>query len=122
MNSQVSDRGIGDELDRSLAQFFFEVGYSACFADAMVANNRKPPFKLTDALVERAWRIAGEAYEEPAEFDAKLAMTNAAPELYEALEVARGILETLAEDNMSPDLADAQEQIDAALIKAGRDQ
>lgn len=73
-------------LDRSVAQFFFEIGYAACWADAFIQNDQKPPFHLTDAIIERAWQTSYESYEEPAEFDAKLAIANAAPELLEALE------------------------------------
>lgn len=123
---------MADEPDnRSLAQFFFEVGYGACLADAMVRNDMKPPFDLTDEIVEHAWQIAGEAYETPAEFDAKLAMTNAAPELYGALESwdrvhAEMIAHKAHEAEAVPELIerwaklqiDAMEKTSSALSKA----
>ena len=59
-------------LDRSIEQFFFEVGYVACFADAFIKND-VVPFELTDAIIERAWAIAPEAHEDGAEFDRYLA-------------------------------------------------
>lgn len=54
--------------DRSPAQFFFEIGFGACLAEAFVRNETFP-FTVTDEIVERAWAIAGEAHEDPAEFD-----------------------------------------------------
>jgi hypothetical protein len=66
-------------LDRSPAQFFFEVGYGACWAEAFVKSAGSPPFTLTDAIVERAWDIAGEAHDDPEEFDRYLAIANALP-------------------------------------------
>lgn len=74
--------------ERSLAQFFFEIGYGACWAEAFIRSDGKPPFALTDAIVERAWEIAGEAHDEPAEFDSKRAMAEAAPAMRAALEAA----------------------------------
>lgn len=66
------------ELERSPAQFFFEVGYGACFAEVLIRNGMHAPFDLTDAVVEHAWDIAGEAYEVPEEFDRYLELANAA--------------------------------------------
>lgn len=67
----------GESDERTPAQFFFEVGYGACWAESYVRTDGKPPFTLTDATVERAWAIAGEAHDDPAEFDAYLARANA---------------------------------------------
>ena len=85
-----------DELGRTLAQFFFEIGYGACFADVMVANDMEPPFDLLDQIIERAWTISGESYEDPQEFDQKLALTEAAPDLLEALETFAAIFDPAA--------------------------
>jgi hypothetical protein len=64
--------------ERTLAQFFFEVGYGACFADAYIRNGNVVPFQMTDAIVERAWEIAAEAHEDPEEFDRYLALADSA--------------------------------------------
>lgn len=72
--------------DRSPAQFFFEVGYGACWAEAFVRNDSTPPFPLTDAIVERAWAVAGEAHDDPEEFDHHHRLAASAPALLEALE------------------------------------
>lgn len=71
--------------DRTLAQFFFELGYGACWAEAAIRNGEKPPFDLTDAVIERAWAITPETYDDHAEFDEKLGLVDAAPELLDAL-------------------------------------
>jgi len=64
--------------ERAPAQFFFEVGFGAAYAQALIANDMKPPFALTDAVVEHAWDIAGEAHDDPEEFDRYLALANRA--------------------------------------------
>lgn len=64
------------ELDRSPAQFFFEIGFAACWAEAFIRAGEKPPFELTDALIEHAWSIAGEAHDDHEEFDRYLALAN----------------------------------------------
>jgi hypothetical protein len=64
------------ELNRTPAQFFFEIGFGAAFAEAVVRNGGVPPFEFSDAVVERAWAIAGEAHDDPAEFDRYLALAN----------------------------------------------
>jgi hypothetical protein len=64
-------------LDRTPAQFFFEIGFAACLAQAYIANG-KMPFEVSDALIERAWDIAGEAHHDPEEFDRYLALADAA--------------------------------------------
>ena len=61
--------------ERSPAQFFFEMGFGACYAEAMVRNGHQPPFPLTDEMIERQWAISQEAYDDPAELDAMLART-----------------------------------------------
>lgn len=77
---------------RTLAQFFFEVGFGACWAEAYVQNGEQEPFPLTDALVERAWEIAGEAHDDPAEFAGKLALANTDASLLEVLKEAISVL------------------------------
>lgn len=69
------------ELVRAPAQFFYEVGYASAYAEATIRNGMVPPFSLTDALIERAWKIAGEAYDDPEEFDRYLAQANASTTL-----------------------------------------
>jgi len=63
--------GTEERLTRSPAQFFFEVGFGACWAEAFVRND-VGPFPLNGAIIERAWEIAGEAHDDPEEFDAYL--------------------------------------------------
>lgn len=70
--------------ERSTAQFFFEMGFGACYAEAIVSSG-VVPFPLTDREVERQWAISREAYDDPAELDAMLARTNNHAELVEAL-------------------------------------
>jgi hypothetical protein len=60
--------------ERSVAQFFFEVGYGACFAEAYIRNGGKVPWPMSDVEVERAWSIAGEAHDDPEEFSRYLAL------------------------------------------------
>lgn len=73
--------------DRTLAQFFFELGYGACWAEAAIRNGEKPPFDLTDAVIERAWAITPETYDDHAEFDDKLGLVDAAPDMLFVLEL-----------------------------------
>lgn len=75
---------VGISLDRSLGQFFFEVGYAACFAEVMIKQDMKAPFVLSDAHIEGAWPQSIEAHDDPAEIDRYLAMANAAPDLLAA--------------------------------------
>ena len=75
--------------DRTLAQFFFELGYGACWAEAAIRNGEKPPFDLTDAVIERAWAITPETYDDHAEFDEKLALVDSAPDMLAALETVQ---------------------------------
>ena len=62
--------------ERKTAQFFFEVGFAACWAEAFVRNGEVPPFELSDELIERAWSIAREAHDDRAEFDRHLTAAN----------------------------------------------
>lgn len=72
---QQQEKTEQDGLDRSPAQFFFETGYFAAYAEAC-AEIGKAPFALSDRIVERAWDVAGEAHDDRAEFDAYLARAN----------------------------------------------
>jgi hypothetical protein len=83
---------MADQVERTLAQFFFEVGFGACWAEAYIANGETPPFALTDAGVERAWEIAGEAHDDPEEFDRNKALADAASDLLAACEFQENIL------------------------------
>ncbi len=65
-------------LSRTPAQFFFETGYFAAYAEACIAAGNKPPFDLTDAIVTRAWDIAGDAHPDRAEFDRYLSRADSA--------------------------------------------
>lgn len=85
------------DLKRTPAQFFFEVGYGACWAEAYLRNDTAP-FELTDVVVERAWEIAGEAHDDPEEFDRYLALANAECSNPEAdVERLRAALEPFAQ-------------------------
>lgn len=75
-----------EALERSAAQFFFEIGFGAAFAQALIANDGKAPFVFSDALVEHAWAIAGEAHDDPAEFDDYLSLANGGEEWKAELE------------------------------------
>ena len=68
---------MNETLNRSVAQFFFEVGYGACFAEALVQNDMKPPFVLSDEHIEAAWPRSIEAHEDHAEMDRMLALAAA---------------------------------------------
>lgn len=70
MTSEVT-QAVTDE--RSPAQFFFEMGFGACYAEAIVRNGDQAPFPLSDEEMERQWAISREAYDDPAELDAMLA-------------------------------------------------
>lgn len=74
--------------DRSLARYFFEQGYFACWADAMAALDAAP-FKLTDEGLDRAWDVTPIARDDYAEFNARLALADVAPEMLAALEDAQ---------------------------------
>lgn len=78
----------GSPLQRSLAQFFFEVGYAACFAEVVIQQDMQPPFALSDEHIEAAWPRSIEAHEDAAEIDRALALTNAAPDMLQQLRVA----------------------------------
>ena len=71
----MTDETLTQADERSPAQFFFEMGFGACFAEAMIRNGNKAPFTLTDAEIERQWAISRDAYDDPAELDAMLART-----------------------------------------------
>lgn len=69
---------------RPLAQFLFEAGYTACWADIYVAGQQFKP--LSDAMIERAWDITPAAYDPEDDLEAKIALINAAPDLLAALQ------------------------------------
>jgi len=70
----MTDETIVTQVDeRSPAQFFFEMGFGACYAEAMISNGNKAPFPLSDAEIERQWAISQDAYDDPAELEAMLA-------------------------------------------------
>jgi len=87
---------MAEQVERTLAQFFFEVGFGACWAQAYIANGETAPFALTDAGVERAWEIAGESHDDPAEFDCNKALADAAPDLLEACQAAEKLIDDMA--------------------------
>jgi hypothetical protein len=64
--------------ERGIAQFFFEIGYGACFAEAFIRNGAKTPWPMSDAEVERAWEMTPETYDDPAEFDRYKALADVA--------------------------------------------
>lgn len=90
----------GVAVARSVAQFFFEVGYGACFADAMIHNDLKPPFELTDAHIEAAFPRSIEAHEDGAEMDRYLALAHAEPR---GPEVSREAVARADDDDPCPD-------------------
>ncbi|RYG88651.1 MAG: hypothetical protein EON59_03890 [Alphaproteobacteria bacterium] len=70
-----SEPDVRAALERTPAQFFFEVGFGAAYAEALIRADMKPPFEYSDALVERAWSIAREAHDVrrvPDELDGRL--------------------------------------------------
>lgn len=71
--------------ERTLAQFWFEIGFAACWAEAYVQND-SAPFELNDRKIAREFEKSIEAHDDPAEIDAFKALADAAPELLEALE------------------------------------
>lgn len=94
--------GLGDACrsERGVAQFFFEIGYGACWAEAFVRNDCAP-FELTDALIGRAWEIAPEAHDDHAEFDRYLALATAQSDLIDALKLAANRLNRIAVDGIA---------------------
>ncbi|MEN2748209.1 hypothetical protein [Sphingomonas sp. T9W2] len=62
-------------LSRTPAQFFFETGYFAAYADVAFRRNGQ---LLTDAVIERAWAVAREGHPDHAEFDRYLSSANSA--------------------------------------------
>ena len=82
MTEQSINAAIADP--RTIPQFFFEIGYTACFADALMANAQRPVFELTDAKLDHAWKIMPECCDTPedlAEFVTKQALSDSAPAL-----------------------------------------
>lgn len=65
-------------LSRTPARFFFETGYFAAYAEASIQAGHRPPFQLTDAIIDRAWEIAREAHPNPVEFDRYLSSADSA--------------------------------------------
>ncbi len=65
-------------LSRTPARFFFETGYFAAYAEASIRAGNRPPFDLTDAIVDHAWDIAGDAHPDRGEFDRYLSSADSA--------------------------------------------
>lgn len=65
-------------LSRTPARFFFETGFFAAYAEASIQAGHRPPFDLTDAIVDRAWEIAPEAHPDRREFDRYLSSADSA--------------------------------------------
>ena len=65
-------------LSRTPARFFFETGYFAAYAEASIQAGNRPPFDLTDAIVDRAWDIAPNAHPDHTEFDRYLSAADSA--------------------------------------------
>lgn len=85
------------QLSRPPARFFFEIGYYACWAEAVARSAGTPPFALSDQLLDRAWSIAGEAHDDRAEFDRYLVSANSADDrLASALPSPGGVDEVAA--------------------------
>lgn len=91
------------EIERSPAQFFFEVGFGACYAEAVVRNG-EVPFVLTDDIIERAWQIAPEAHDDHAEFDRYLALTRALPASAQPTAVSGEVVEAGGWTGLAADL------------------
>jgi len=112
--------------ERTPAQFFFEIGFGACLAEAFVRNDAFP-FTVTDEIITRAWAIAGEAHEDPGEFDHYLSLANEGhrpgageDRLREALRNARATLNWVRFRGRDEDqISEAIEKIDAALLSSG---
>jgi hypothetical protein len=77
---------------RTLAQFFFEVGYGAAWADAFMANGQKAAFPLTDEAIERAWAIAPEAHEDAEEWARNQRAADEVPAMAQALREAEKLI------------------------------
>lgn len=69
------------EDTRSLAQYWFEIGFGSCWAEAFVKNGDTPPFELTDEMIEHAWSIAPECAEDCEEFDRRLGQADSVERL-----------------------------------------
>lgn len=97
------------EGERSAAQFFFEVGYGACWAEAYVRNDCSPPFELSDGVIERAWMIAPEAHDDHEEFDRYLALADGATARQQGFDEAIERAAKVAEQWLEPIMATAHE-------------
>lgn len=84
-----------DIVERGLAQYWFEIGYGSCWADAYMANGYQAPFLLTDSIVEHAWSIAPEATDDPDEFQARLTEATEVEALRRKLDEAEKALHAL---------------------------
>lgn len=104
-------------LSRTPARFFFETGFFAAYAEASIKAGNRPPFDLTDAIVDRAWEIAPEAHPDRTEFDRYLSSADSADaELAEAEATYRAFDESNREADGS---REGLKQAAAALRRYG---
>lgn len=95
---------IADTADAPLAlapaRYFFEIGFFAAYAEGLLANDDKPPFVMSDALVDRAWDIVRDASDDPVEFDRYLHRADSADK---RLADAEAHYRAFVEDNSDAD-------------------
>lgn len=74
--------------NRTLAQFFFEHGFFDCYAEALARNDAKPFAVPDDRGMELLWKRHpnGIDSKDLADFNSKVALANAAPDMLAALE------------------------------------
>lgn len=116
----------GAQLSRPPARFFFEIGYYACWAEAVARSAGTPPFALSDQLLDRAWSIAGEAHDDRAEFDRYLVSANSADDRLAAAEAtyrafAEGDLKSAGSTEELRSCASSLREFGADLFPVNRD-
>lgn len=112
-------------LSRTPARFFFETGFFAAYAEATVKAGNRAPFELTDAVVDHAWDIAGDAHPDRNEFDRYLSRADSADaRLAEAEATFRAHFAAEKEATGSPDelaaCANSLRQFGADLFPTNR--